>query len=300
MDQVDARVGAIATRQLGLVTLAQCGEAGLSRHQANRRVRSGRWRRVHPGVFAIVGAEVTLAQRALAAVLAAGPTAVASHSTAARLHGLAYIPPHSGIEITVTDRHRRDLDGVLVHRSRVLPDADRTTVSGVPATSVARTLVDCGAGLSLGQMASSLDGALVQRQTTVRVVRTTRERLRPAPGRRVRDLDRLLAERGPESDRQESRREGWLYRTIVAAGFPSPVPQHWVTVRGERFRLDFAYPDIKLGIEYLGFDPHTTRTAFDRDFRRDRLLKTVGWEVIYFTGASDERDVRESLAPFVG
>ncbi len=230
MDGIEGRIAAVARGQLGLVTRACCMELGMSRHQVDRRVRRGLWVRVHPGVFAFAGAPASHEQRVLAAVLAAGGGAVASHATAARLHALMHVPEPNGIEITVTTGHVPVLDGVTAHRTGVLPEADRARVGPIPVTSVARTIADCARGLSLGQLARS----------------------------------------------------------------------HWVVVRGERFRLDLAYPDRRLGLEYLGFDPHRSRGSFDRDFRRDRLLKGVGWDLVYFTGGSTERDVLETLATLVG
>jgi very-short-patch-repair endonuclease len=59
-----------------------------------------------------------------------------------------------------------------------------------------------------------------------------------------------------------------------------------VVVDGEEFRLDAAYPRYRIGIEYQGWDPHRTRSAFDADHRRDRLLTLAGWSILYFTSAT--------------
>jgi very-short-patch-repair endonuclease len=105
----------------------------------------------------------------------------------------------------------------------------------------------------------------------------------------------VLAARGPELERAESRPEMRVFRAIVAAGLPAPEMQHWVLVAGgERFRLDFAYPDIRLGLEYLGFGAHGTRSALARDSRRRRLLTLAGWDLLEFTSEdSDEAIVRD-------
>jgi very-short-patch-repair endonuclease len=117
-------------------------------------------------------------------------------------------------------------------------------------------------------------------------------------------LRELLAERGPESERAESTKEIRVLSVIRQAGLRMPVAQYWVVARGERFRFDAAYPDLKVGLEYLGFDPHRSRTAFDHDHRRDRILTLEGWTVVYFTSASTdaeiERTVGELLAAFGG
>src|SRR5690242_16501161 len=82
---MDAVVARIASKQFGLVTRDQALAAGLSEDAIGRRVRSGRWVRLHPNVYRLAGAPDTWEQRILAAVLAAGPTAIASHLSAAVL-----------------------------------------------------------------------------------------------------------------------------------------------------------------------------------------------------------------------
>ncbi len=56
------------------------------------RVRSGRWRPIHPGVYATFSGSLTRRTRLWAAVLSAGPGAALSHETAAELHRLADKP----------------------------------------------------------------------------------------------------------------------------------------------------------------------------------------------------------------
>src|ERR1700755_1103764 len=75
-------------RQHGLITRADALAAGLSHRQIRYRVAAGLWLPVSPGIYRHPAHPVTPAQRLLAAVLAAGPTAVASHQSAAYLWGL--------------------------------------------------------------------------------------------------------------------------------------------------------------------------------------------------------------------
>ena len=49
-------------------------------------------------------------------------------------------------------------------------------------------------------------------------------------------------------------------------------------------RLDLAYPEHKLGVEYDG-DHHRTRTEFRNDLRRLNDLRTCGWTVLRFVAA---------------
>ena len=191
------RMAIISARQHGVFSRAQAIDAGLTRHMIAARVRSGLWKRAYPGVFTVVGSPATWHQKVMSAVLAAGPGAVASHLTAAalyRMHGVK----RGRIEITIPRDSRLTLHRVIVHRSLVLSDEDRTTIDGIPTTSAARTLADCSGVLSLGQLARGMDGGFVERWVRHAQVKDVATRLGPAPGRRITNVRKLIAERGPK------------------------------------------------------------------------------------------------------
>lgn len=292
--QVEAR----ASKQLGLVTRAQSQSDGFGEARIGRRLRGGRWDRSHPGVYALAGTPTTWERDVLAAVLGAGTDCVASHMTAMMLYELsgAY---RTTIEVTISDTTPRALQRVVVHRSLAIDDADRSMLRGIPITSVARTLADCSGLLSLGQLARALDDALVRSLVSRAEVEEVAKRLAPARGRRITRLRLLVAERGEEADTAGSRPEMRMFRVIRAAGLPEPTSQHPVHTGGQDFYLDLSYPDRLLDLEYQGYDPHRTRSAFDRDARRTRLLTAAGWTVLYFTSRDSDADIVESIRPFV-
>ena len=82
---------------------------------------------------------LTLDSRRIAAVMACGPGALLSHRAAGEATGLLHSSPQ--FEVTVP-RGRKPKPGIVVHRSRLIHPEDRSTVRGIPVTSVARTLVD--------------------------------------------------------------------------------------------------------------------------------------------------------------
>ena len=138
---------------------------------------------------------------------------------------------------------------------------------------------------------AGVDQGLVRNSVTVSAVRRCMDSLAPGPGRRLSMLDDLLVRRVKESEAGESTPEIRLINALANAGLPIPTPQYWVRIDGERFRLDAAYPELRLGLEYQGFDPHRSRSAFDRDYRRDRLLTRDGWTILYFTSACSDADI---------
>jgi hypothetical protein len=294
----DVIAGEIAARQLGLITRAQALGAGISSNQVRWRQRNGTWRRVRSGVFSMSGAPVTWEQRLLAIVLAGGPGTVASHFSAAGLHDFPD-GMREALEVTVLPGTQPRLTGVRIHRPGLLPDHDVRVVDGIPVTSYARTLVDCTGRMSLGQIARALDAGLVGHKVTLWSVERSLSVLGQAPGRHPSKLWTLLAERGQETELGESRPEMRVFRVLNASDLPAPTQQHPVKFGSDRFRLDLAYPDVKLAVEYDGWDAHRSRSAFDADRRRDRILQVNGWVVLRLTSQTSDTEIVESVRPFV-
>lgn len=82
---LDRALAKIASGQRMLLTRDDVAAAGGTRSHIHRRVASGRWEQVLPGVYLIAGAPRDWATMQLALTLASGPGAVASHLAAARL-----------------------------------------------------------------------------------------------------------------------------------------------------------------------------------------------------------------------
>jgi len=59
------------------------------------------------------------------------------------------------------------------------------------------------------------------------------------------------------------------------------VSQFWA----EGYRLDFAYPNLKVGVEVDGHDFHKTKEQRTKDAHRDRVLTKAGWTILRFTGS---------------
>lgn len=97
-----------------------------------------------------------------------------------------------------------------------------------------------------------------------------------------------LARTGVESPKESETR-----LLIVAAGLPEPVVQ-WKVFEGSRFigRVDLAYPELKIAIEYDGDGHRTDKDQWRRDVRRQRELERLGWIVIHLT----ESDLNDPAA----
>jgi hypothetical protein len=81
----------------------------------------------------------------------------------------------------------------------------------------------------------------------------------------------------------ESPQETRLRLILLRAGLPAPVAQYRVfDADGLVGRLDFAYPDLRIALEYDGLW-HGDRRAFLDDRRRLNRLNAAGWLVIHVT-----------------
>ena len=80
-----------------------------------------------------------------------------------------------------------------------------------------------------------------------------------------------------------SEKEADVAKLLLGGGLPRPVQQHRVRIGRRVIRLDFAYPELQIAIEYDGWQAHRTRLTFDSDRARDNELEIRGWLVLRFT-----------------
>lgn len=140
-----SRFDAFAAQHHGLITRARFEASGGTRAAWYRAIASHRLEQLHPNVARTIGSADTFEQRALAAVWAAGPDAMASHRTAARLWGVER-PGDDPIDVLLPSRGREaTLAGVVVHRPRDWMDLRPLIRHNVPSTNPLRMLLDLGA-----------------------------------------------------------------------------------------------------------------------------------------------------------
>jgi very-short-patch-repair endonuclease len=266
----------IARRQAGVIRLSQLTSSGLSRHQTARMIRT---RTLTPagyrGVYRVGGAPRSPHSAAWAAVL--GANAVLSHISAALWWDL---PVESDGKLHVIRRDRKrfsDLADIRVHRTLLDPSAV-TTRFGLEVTTKVETLLDCLGWLQRRTARSLLDRSF--QQSWLRSADIER-RLDEQPGRwGNRALAQLLRESQPGAEAESERRAQHLLRR---AGIQGWVGNLAIALAGERFRIDIAFPALKIAIEIDGWAFHRTKERRDRDNRKRNLLAKAGWTVLTFT-----------------
>lgn len=138
-EAVDAAIAKVAAKQWGNITTRQLLDLGLDDKAIAWRVKKGRLYRVFRGVYSVGHPAITPHQRASAALLACGPGAALSHSSAMNLWGY-WRQWDNPLEVTVVGDRRTK--GIRVHRSTTLRRQDVTIQLGIRVTMPARTALD--------------------------------------------------------------------------------------------------------------------------------------------------------------
>ncbi len=282
----DAEIAPITRRQLGLLTHVQALDV-LSRHELKERLRSRRLEPLRRGVYRVAGAPESWEQHLLAACFAAGEGAVASFRAATVLWGLnGYCS--ATLEITVPGRQRTRLDGVIVHDSTVTGSLHVATRCLVPVTSPARTLCDMTTWLPPWAVANAVDESLRRRLTTLRNLRAVAAAL-DGPGRRRSTVMREVLERRQRGYQPgDSQPEVRIAELLERAGLPRPEQQVRIPLGNRTARVDLAYRELMIVIEYDSFEYHSPRSVFDSDRARDRALELRGYIVLRYTSTTPD------------
>ena len=242
----DLLIARIAPRQHGVVTASQLLRSGLTRDGVLGRVRAGRLRPVHRGVYAVGHDGLTHPGRWKAATPAA-PRGVLSHRSAAELWEL--LPPSSAKPQPPLPSLAREAGGPDDPPLPQLARARTTGRDNIPVTTPARTLAD------LMSVASAAD---VRRAT-----RTAEKRGLPLDPRYL-------------SDRIESDLERDFLAICRRHRVPEPETQAWIG----RYHVDFLWPLERLVVEVDGYIYRRGRRAMREDNDRDLDLELAGFRVV--------------------
>jgi very-short-patch-repair endonuclease len=270
------RLDALASAQHGVVSREA---SGLSKSSWYRAIAAGQLEQLHTGVARLRGTPATPEQRIVAAVLAVGPGAVASHRSAAHLWGIAR-PDGDPVDVIITGRRRRpSLDGVVVHRPKDLQRLVPQRRSDIACTNVLRTILDLGAvdpeavGDAIGH---ALTSGFCSLESFESVVVQHSEHGRAG----IVALRNAVADWSIDKKPADSTLERTMHRLVQRYGLP-PVEFHPVICGHE---VDFRVCGTPIVLECDGWTYHgLQRATFERDRDRDADLAAAGWIVLRFT-----------------
>jgi very-short-patch-repair endonuclease len=265
-----------AESQYGVLSRKQAKAAGLSIPQIERRVTSGRFEPVFPGVYRIAGSVPTSRQRAQALLLWLGDAALLSFMTSATLLRLDGCRTRE-LHVTVPRGERRRTADFTPHTSLWLPRRDRVTVDGLRCTSASRTLVDIASVLDEETLEVAFESARRMGLTSPRALELAATPVIDGGGRGARNLRKLLEHQQPGDRPLQYKLEVKMARLLRGSGIPRPERQ----VPVGPYRIDFAFGWLRHGVECEGFDYHGNRLAWKKDKRRTSFIEAQGWSLTF-------------------
>jgi very-short-patch-repair endonuclease len=283
---IDQVLADLAGAQHGVVARRQLLGAGIGRAAIDQRLRSGHLLPFHRGVYAVGHRAIGIEARWMAATLAAGPAGVLSHRSAGQLWRI--LPRRTAVpEVTRPDR-RGSRPGLIAHEGS-LPADEITSLLGIPVTSVPRTLLDLAAVLKPRALEKAMDEAEVLRLTDRLSLPDLLERY---PRRRGSAAARRLLRRNTVRSVTRNDFEEAFRGLLIRGRLPLPRFNADLAAGGRFFEVDCLWAARWLIVELDGRVVHGTRSAFEADRRRDRLLLAEGWRVMRVTWAQlrDEPD----------
>lgn len=153
-------------------------------------------------------------------------------------------------------------------------------------------MLDLAATVAPRELERALDEALVRRLTSVTQVQEVLSRASRRIG--APSLQRLLDECGHPTITRCEAEEGFL---ALVRRAELPTPQVNVSLHG--FTVDFFWPEHRLVVEVDGYAFHHTRSAFERDRRKDAVLARAGLLVIRVTWSQLEAEPYAVIARIV-
>jgi hypothetical protein len=249
----------------------------VSRHIIAGRIESGRWQRLHRGVFATFSGPVPRDALIWGAVLRAGDRAVLSHHTAAELWKL-FDEPLEPIHVSVPrDASLPGIPGLVVHRSSRLPEA-RHPARLPPQTRLEDTVLD------LAELARTAEEAVAWPIKACQRRLTTPDRMTGALEERHR-----VRWRGDVSDAIAVTRVG-VHSPLELRYFRDVERRHGllpgdrqvpVTRGAARQYLDVRYPGYGVVVELDGVFAHSGEHK-KQDARRDNANTLDGYQTLRY------------------
>lgn len=271
------RAGELFAKQHGVATDRQLRALGISSRRAHTLLRRDVWTRHASNLIVPCGSIDTWTRKAMAATLSA-PRAMLSGPAGARLHGLDGFTEHDGIEVIVDDSvHVNRIDGVRYRYSRHLTAEDRHVIDHIPVTVLPVVLVQLHAdGLASAQ---ALDSALRSGFSPIW--------LREHFARwQLPNLTAATAMLQMLEDRVDGRLpRSWFQRLaklLFTADGIELVDEHTVLdAKGKHLAdLDLADVELQVGVECQSWEHHGSPGAQQRDLRRKRALRQLGWDIV--------------------
>jgi hypothetical protein len=250
-------------------------------------LRSRAWRRLFRDVYVCAEVPVTHQLRAVAAAGLLVPGSVVTGRSAAVLWGLPAAERDDDVELTVPpDSAVCRVPGVTVRR-RLLDPAALTVRRGTRVTTAEATAVDLVRTGTLDEAVVLIDRLVQTKVTDLDLVRAA------AAGASGRGCSQVRAAAALSDGLAQSPPETRLRLLLHRSDVPRPVAQFTVRdAAGFVARVDFAWPDRKVAVEYEGAWHGESPQQVEADRTRLNRLTAAGWTVIFVTAGDMRRPER--------
>lgn len=295
---LDPRLAAVAASQHGLFTVAQALSAGYSEREIKLHSRYGDWSRLRRGVYIerqlLPIDDISLhVLNARAALFRVTDGAVASHVTAAAIHGFALLEPDlSTVHITRIGLGSSRTEAGVHHHAVRVPPGKTLNLDDIAVTDAAWTVVDAARESSVEQGLVLAESALWREDTTPAILRDVLFTCRDWPGSRTAGRVVSFASTGSESPGESLAR-----LAFERLGLPQPRQQATVRdARGLIGHVDFLWDEFGTIGEFDGrlkYEIAPPAVLYAEKLREDRL-REAGFEVVRF-GWKDVRGGVEEL-----
>jgi hypothetical protein len=276
-------------RKMRVRSVAEWRAEGLTAARLRSLVRSGDLVRVWHSVYATRSAAWAKASPArshallvIAARAAVGRDSVASHQSAALIHGLDLFPSASDKVIltrpTTRRSGRRRSQDIFFHAAK-LPDEHVTTLLGARVTTVARTVVDLARVSTFMSAVVTADSALRSEcGITKAALLAVCDACAGWPG--IRKARQAVDFADP---RAESVLESCARVIFHEHGIEPPELQFTITGPDFRYSVDFYWPKHRVAAEADGDVKYSDPRRAIRQLERDQRLRDHGEKVVHFT-----------------
>ena len=208
-------------------------------------------------------------------------SAVVSHASAARVHGLV-VPAGGRPVVTVPASTTHAFPGVEVRRTADLSRRHWIVKTGLPVTTLPRTIFDLASCSETNAYSELVDGLLTGQRLKLGQLAELLGEIggKGKPGTSL--VRAVVGERSVHGDEDATPLERLGLNVLRSGGcFPDAVQYDPGFVPAVRF--DAAYLGSKVAIEWDSRRWHTSVERFQSDRDRDRVAATHGWITLRFT-----------------
>lgn len=286
------------SQRYGVVTSDELIRDGLSRDSVRERVRAGALIRIHEGVYRLATAPDVFEARCVAACLA-DREAIITSVAGARLWEFRHVWRPDAPFVLVSHGCTPLSRDVTLCRSNVIGDGDAVLrADGIRVASPPRAWFDCARHVD-DERFERLTEWVLDHHATLATLQRMVERMdaRGRPG--LARVKRVMAQRADWQAPADSGLELRVMRALEKRGIVLVRQYRLVLADGTVIHLDGADPTIRWGIEVDHVTWHGGRVDAQRDKRRDRRARLVGWQVERVGDVELDRDFDATINDLV-